>query len=579
MTPEGNSAIMVRLPKLQEKYDQEMYMLDQQTLYLYQQHGLTGGFQLVPERGHLHPTESIWADMNEASQKEYLRENDLNREIIHNDNLDQSKVTSTPLTQPDALEKRPEGERIKGLGEGNGPSPIIKESDAPRKPPCLEDTPGPRPNPIPRTAVNKVKIEGKDGVDGAKTTSASVTTKIKKILDSEETSAKVPRTPMPTTPLNIDPIVLNRRRSEMLARLPKDVHIPAATGASPLQLIEDEEYYLRKLREVQEAKIKVVSLRRQHNLMGYGPEITEYIGPIYEEKQRRLEEQEIIINKIITKIHQLKDKWCYPIIFPLRTNPPGTTIEEQKKYYENERILCESLRRATSEIYRRRIKTCHDTRDKDEEINRWKQWIEEITVKERELAKRIKEIQKDSVQWSEQTTNLEPKDITVDDTLPSGPAQQVLHDNIHREHTIPGIVYSTEVSRTSSISRPTDDEARQSQEEAIELCKKICSVTEDEDAHSNVRAREEKNKKNLLNSREFVESIRRKPERTTPRNQDERNNRRRIRNYIAPSEEALRTMLERQTETLAVEREETLQRFIQAVQQGMQDYKRTQENS
>ena len=114
---------------------------------------------------------------------------------------------------------------------------------------------------------------------------------------------------------------------------------------------------------------------------------------------------------------------------------------------------------------------------------------------------------------------------------------------------------------------------------AIELCKKICSVTEDEDTHSEVRAREEKNKKNLINSREFVESIRRRPERTTPRNQDERNNKRRIRNYVAPSEEALRTMLERQTEALAAEREETLQRFIQVVQQGMQDYRRTRENS
>ena len=109
LTPEGNSAIMVRLPKLQEKYDQEMYMLDQQTGYLYQQHGLTGGFQLVAERGHLHPTESIWADMNEASRKEYLRENDLNCELIHNNNSDQSKVTSTPLTQPEALAKRLEG--------------------------------------------------------------------------------------------------------------------------------------------------------------------------------------------------------------------------------------------------------------------------------------------------------------------------------------------------------------------------------------------------------------------------------------------------------------------------------------
>ena len=38
-------------------------------------------------------------------------------------------------------------------------------------------------------------------------------------------------------------------------------------------------------------------------------------------------------------------------------------------------------------------------------------------------------------------------------------------------------------------------------------------------------------------------------------------------------------MLERQTEALTAEREETLQRFIQAVQQGMQDFKRTRESS
>ena len=48
---------------------------------------------------------------------------------------------------------------------------------------------------------------------------------------------------------------------------------------------------------------------------------------------------------------------------------------------------------------------------------------------------------------------------------------------------------------------------------------------------------------------------------------------------MRPSEEALRIMLERQTEVLAADREETLQRFISAVQQGMQEYRRTQENS
>ena len=47
----------------------------------------------------------------------------------------------------------------------------------------------------------------------------------------------------------------------------------------------------------------------------------------------------------------MKDKWCYPIIFPLTTIPPGTTVEEQMVYYENERVLCDTLRRATSEIY------------------------------------------------------------------------------------------------------------------------------------------------------------------------------------------------------------------------------------
>ena len=67
LTPEGNPALMVKIPKLQEKYNQEMYMLDQQTGRLYQIHSPSGGFQLVEERGYLHPTESIWADMNEAS--------------------------------------------------------------------------------------------------------------------------------------------------------------------------------------------------------------------------------------------------------------------------------------------------------------------------------------------------------------------------------------------------------------------------------------------------------------------------------------------------------------------------------
>ena len=424
--------------------------------------------------------------MNEASREEYLKVNDLNHELRQNNNSNQSKVTSTPLTESGALEKKSQEERIRGLGEGDGFSPIIKEINAPKKLPQLEETSESRPKPTPRSTINKVENEEQDGVVGAKIPPASISTKIKEVLESEITSAKIPKTPIPTTPLRIDPAVLNRRRSEMLAKLPKDVNIPTATGASPLQLIEDEEYYLRKLREIQEAKIKTVSLRRQHNLMGYGPEITEYIGPLYEEKQQKFEEQEIIVKKIIIKIHQMKDKWCYPIIFPLTTIPPGTTVEEQKVYYENERVLCETLRRATSEIYQRRIKAYQDPRDQDKEINRWKQWIAKITLKEKELAERIKEMQKDSAQWSGGTTNLEPKDITVDDTLPLTPAQRVLQDNVDRERTVPGIVYSREVSRTNSTSRPTDDEARQSQEEAIELCKKICSVTEDEEPNTDV---------------------------------------------------------------------------------------------
>ena len=339
---------------------------------------------------------------------------------------------------------------------------------------------------------------------------------------------KIP-VPIPTTPSMVDLMALNRRRSEIMARLPKDVDIPATTGASPLQLIEDEEYYLRKLREVQDAKIRIVSLRRQHNLMGYGPEITEYIGPIYEEKQRRFEQQEVITKKIIIKIHQLKDKWCYPIIFPLTTIPSGTTEQEQMAHYENERVLCETLRRATSEIYQRRMKTYQDPRDQEKEINRWKQWIDQITLKEKELAEKIKEIHKRKDPWNGETTNLEAKDMSVDETSLKTPAQQVLHDNVNREHSVPGIVYSTEVSRTNSTSRPTDDEARQSQEEAIELVKKICSVTEDDDPYAEVRMREEKNKKNLVNSKEFVKNVRKKSEKGVPRKQDEKNNKKRLR--------------------------------------------------
>ena len=138
--------------------------------------------------------------------------------------------------------------------------------------------------------------------------------------------------------------------------------------------------------------------------MGYGPEITDYIGPIYEQRQKKFEEQEVIVKKIIIKINQLKDKWCYPIIFPLMTISPGITKEEQMIYYENERVLCETLRQATSEIYQRRIKTYQDPQGQNEEVNRWKQWIEEITLKERELRDRVKDLRKNRVGQTNVTT-------------------------------------------------------------------------------------------------------------------------------------------------------------------------------
>ena len=578
LTPEGNPALMVKIPKLQEKYGKDMYMLDLHTGYLYQIHNSSGGFQPVEERGYLHPTESMWADMNEVAREEYLRVNDLNRELQQEDKSDQSKVTSTPLLHTGVSKKTDDEKTIKGLGEGEGLSPIIKELSAPKKPPRIEEVSKLKPIPTPRPRTDKIDNEGQNEAQNDNTPSIPAGAKPKEESGPKVIPSEVPKTPMPTTPLNIDPIVLNRRRSEMMARLPKDVDIPATT-ASPLQLIEDEEYYLRKLREVQEAKIRVVSLRRQHNLMGYGPEITEYIGPIYEEKQRRFEQQEILIKKIIIKIHQLKDKWCYPIIFPLTAIPSGTTEQEQMMYYENERVLCETLRRATSEIYQRRIKTYNDPKDQEEEINRWKQWIAQITLKEKELAEKMKEIHKGREPWDGGTTDLEAKDMSVDDTSPTTPAQQVLQDNANREHSVPGIVYSREVSRTNSTSRPTDDEARQSQEEAIELVKKICSVTEDEEPYSEARRKEEKNKKNLVNSREFVENVRRRTEKVTPRRQDERNSRKRIRNYTTNTEEALRAMIEEQTEKLVVEREEMLKRFIQEIQQGMQNFSENRRSS
>ena len=126
---------MVKIPKLQEKYGQEMYMLDLQTGYLYQIHGSSGGFQPVEERGYLHPTESIWADMSEVSREEYLRVNNLNRELQQDDKPNQSKVTSTPLLHSDVSKKMSDEKTIKGLGEGEGLSPIIKELAVPKKPP------------------------------------------------------------------------------------------------------------------------------------------------------------------------------------------------------------------------------------------------------------------------------------------------------------------------------------------------------------------------------------------------------------------------------------------------------------
>ena len=135
LTPEGNPALMVKIPKLQQKYGQDMYMLDLHTGYLYRIHDSSGGFQPVEERGYLHPTESLWADMNEASREEYLRVNDLNHEPLRNNKSNQSKVTSTPLLPPNASNKPPNEKVVKGLGEGEGLSPIMREPEAPRKPP------------------------------------------------------------------------------------------------------------------------------------------------------------------------------------------------------------------------------------------------------------------------------------------------------------------------------------------------------------------------------------------------------------------------------------------------------------
>ena len=47
---------------------------------------------------------------------------------------------------------------------------------------------------------------------------------------------------------------LKHLHTSSIAKLPNEVPIPATIGTTPLQLIEDEEYYLRKLKEVQEAK-------------------------------------------------------------------------------------------------------------------------------------------------------------------------------------------------------------------------------------------------------------------------------------------------------------------------------------
>ena len=139
LTPEGNPALMVKLPKLQQKYGQDMYMLDLHTGYLYQIHGSSGGFQPVEERGYLHPTETLWADMNEASREEYLRVNGINHEPLQDNKSNQSKVTSTPLLLPNVSNNTHNEKVIEGLGEGEGLSPIMKEPDVPKKPPRVEE--------------------------------------------------------------------------------------------------------------------------------------------------------------------------------------------------------------------------------------------------------------------------------------------------------------------------------------------------------------------------------------------------------------------------------------------------------
>ena len=163
LTPEGNQALMVKIPKLQEKYNKDMYTLDLQTGHLYQIDDSSGKFQLIEERGYLHPTESIWADMSELLREEYLKVNNLHQEFQQNTRADQSKMTSTPFAQPETPMKTQSETGIKELGAIKEISPIKRELNPPQKPPRLEEVPKIKPSPIPLPRYNKIENEKQGG--------------------------------------------------------------------------------------------------------------------------------------------------------------------------------------------------------------------------------------------------------------------------------------------------------------------------------------------------------------------------------------------------------------------------------
>ena len=61
LSPEGNLAVIVKLPNLKDKYGVDLFLLDRKSGHLYvpNQNGI---YSIIEEKGRIYPTESMMID-------------------------------------------------------------------------------------------------------------------------------------------------------------------------------------------------------------------------------------------------------------------------------------------------------------------------------------------------------------------------------------------------------------------------------------------------------------------------------------------------------------------------------------